>query len=316
MTRPYVRVRVLSEDRVIGLQPGDLIGRSRAAALRLNSPRISEAHAFVSLREGQLKLLALRGRVARSGEPPVTELTLLPGMTIKLARDLKLLVEAVSLPGSLLGLTINGAVTPLLASEYSLLTDPPTLLTGYRAEAAGHIWSGDERWFLKLPEQPLESLAAGQRLMLGDSSIEVVELPLSELAAARTMGPVYARPSEPGLRIDSHKERCRVEKPDGSILDITGVMATMLHVMARTHPGHLHWAEVTQQIWFNNNPLPAKREQSFRSSFHRTRQRLRARLKESGVREDLFGQAGYGQWRLNLSPDDQLILHDPEPTTD
>lgn len=48
---------------------GDLIGRLWSAALCLSDPRVSEAHAMVSLREGQLRLLALRGLFAIDGKP-------------------------------------------------------------------------------------------------------------------------------------------------------------------------------------------------------------------------------------------------------
>ena len=43
------------------LIPGDLIGRMHTAALHLDDGRVSEAHAMVSLRDGSLRLLSLRG---------------------------------------------------------------------------------------------------------------------------------------------------------------------------------------------------------------------------------------------------------------
>ncbi len=46
---------------------GDVIGRLPRAALALNEPTLSEAHAMVSLRGSLLKLLALRGRVTVRG---------------------------------------------------------------------------------------------------------------------------------------------------------------------------------------------------------------------------------------------------------
>ena len=51
------------------LRPGDIIGRMRGAALCLDDPRISEAHALVSLRGSTLRLLALRGRMSVDGKP-------------------------------------------------------------------------------------------------------------------------------------------------------------------------------------------------------------------------------------------------------
>jgi len=67
---------------------------------------------------------------------------------------------------------------------------------------------------------------------------------------------------------------------------------------------------VTSDVWFDGRPLPGDQDLASRSKFHRARQRLRAKLQESSVREDLFGPAGHGQWRLTLSPGDQLVLLD------
>lgn len=48
---------------------GDVVGRLWTAALQLDDGRVSEAHAMVSLREGQLQLLPLRGALAVGGTP-------------------------------------------------------------------------------------------------------------------------------------------------------------------------------------------------------------------------------------------------------
>ena len=66
------------------LVPGDLIGRIWTAALSIPDPLVSEAHAMVSLREGALKLLGLRGRLAVGGRA-VTEVTLSAGLKIGLS---------------------------------------------------------------------------------------------------------------------------------------------------------------------------------------------------------------------------------------
>ena len=45
-----------------------------SAALHLDDPRVSEAHAMVSIRGSELKLLALRGRFQIDGLPYATRL--------------------------------------------------------------------------------------------------------------------------------------------------------------------------------------------------------------------------------------------------
>lgn len=62
----FARFR-LPDDRLVDAAPGDILGRLPTAAVRLNDPRISEAHALVSLRGRTLRLLALRGRFAVAG---------------------------------------------------------------------------------------------------------------------------------------------------------------------------------------------------------------------------------------------------------
>lgn len=63
--------------RRVDRAPGDLIGRLPGAALQIADPRVSEAHAMVSLRAGELVLLALRLQCSetpsarsRAGEEP------------------------------------------------------------------------------------------------------------------------------------------------------------------------------------------------------------------------------------------------------
>ena len=79
------------------LGPGDIIGRMPTAALVLDDARVSEAHALITLRAGELRLLPLRGRCAVDGEL-VNEATLEPDMVIEPAPGLELLIEDVHLP--------------------------------------------------------------------------------------------------------------------------------------------------------------------------------------------------------------------------
>ncbi len=60
---PFVRIRT-PDGTVHDVPHGGIVGRLGIASLPLHDPRISEAHALVSLRGGVLRLLALRGRFA------------------------------------------------------------------------------------------------------------------------------------------------------------------------------------------------------------------------------------------------------------
>ena len=68
----------------VTLVPGDLVGRIWSAALRLDDPGVSEAHALVSLRGEELWLLGLRGRFLVEGQPR-TEVAMAPGMRVRLS---------------------------------------------------------------------------------------------------------------------------------------------------------------------------------------------------------------------------------------
>ena len=76
---------------------GDIIGRLWTAALSIDDARISEAHAMVSLRGDELKLLGLRGRFALS-DRPLSEVLLCAGQRIALARGYAIDVVDVVLP--------------------------------------------------------------------------------------------------------------------------------------------------------------------------------------------------------------------------
>ena len=61
--RAYVQLR-LTDGQRRDLGSGDIIGRMPTAALVLDDARVSEAHALITLRAGELRLLPLRGRCA------------------------------------------------------------------------------------------------------------------------------------------------------------------------------------------------------------------------------------------------------------
>ncbi len=119
------------------LGPGDIIGRLSTASLLVDDARVSEAHAMVSLRGGELKLLALRALFAIDGKP-LRELTLTEGQRIELARDLALEVEEVVLPTEVLVLDMPGLGRQPLPGACWLHTRPhPRLL----ARPAGPVFS-------------------------------------------------------------------------------------------------------------------------------------------------------------------------------
>lgn len=115
------------------LMHGDIIGRIWTAALQLNDARISEAHAMVSLREGNLQLISLRGSMAINGKV-TPQIVLAPGQEIELAPNLTLTVEDVWLPEEVYGIEGPNLIRQILPGVCSILLESngPRIVSGYR----------------------------------------------------------------------------------------------------------------------------------------------------------------------------------------
>lgn len=96
MSPPCVRFELPGGD-VVAAGPGGMVGRLEGAAVYLDHERVSEAHAYVSLRAGRLMLIRLRGAV-EVDEKPREEVALEPGQVIRLAVGIELRVVDVQLP--------------------------------------------------------------------------------------------------------------------------------------------------------------------------------------------------------------------------
>lgn len=77
------------------------------AELHITDARVSEAHAMISLRGRDVRLLALRGRFAMRGTT-LSDVVLQPGMRIALATGLELQIVAVRVPEAVLALRAEG----------------------------------------------------------------------------------------------------------------------------------------------------------------------------------------------------------------
>ena len=96
MQVPSARLIISSNGSCVTVHPGGLIGRLANAEMMIADPRISEAHALVSLRSRSLRLLALRGALAVDGLD-VDAVTLEEGLRVELADGLFITVESIEL---------------------------------------------------------------------------------------------------------------------------------------------------------------------------------------------------------------------------
>ena len=124
---PEVRLR-LPDDQIVAAGPGALIGRSHTADVRIDDGRVSEVHAYVSLRANQLVLLALRGRI-RCGQRDMPRLELAAGQRIELAPEVAIDVLDVVLPDRVLALEADGMSRQVLLGVTSVLTRPSATST-------------------------------------------------------------------------------------------------------------------------------------------------------------------------------------------
>lgn len=137
------------------LGPGDTVGRHPRANLSLQDSRVSELHAYVSQRGGQLVLMALRGALCVDGIA-VSEATLEEGLEIELVPSVVLLVEAV------VGLPSYSAPDPVPATEGRAAASPLRITTRYDSVCVAPL-RGDPLVVGGLPAKILyELIACGQ----------------------------------------------------------------------------------------------------------------------------------------------------------
>ena len=263
---------------------GDFVGRLETAALRLCDPRISEAHAMVSLRGAELKLLALRGSFAVGGRRR-SAVALKPRMRIELAENLWIGVEGISLPAEVLG--IEGRTIPrqALTGVCSLLAAPsPHLVAGARADAAAIFWPMDARWYRSRPGDPPVPIEAGQSLPVAGDTLRFVAFPLTEAGQA----PTAAGGLGGAVRVVAQYDTVHVHPAHGAPVVFSGLAARLISELVALR-GPAPWAVVAALVWRDGADANLLRRR-----LDTLLNRIRARLRDGGVRPDLVRSDGAG----------------------
>lgn len=278
---------------IVSLGPGDLIGRSWCAILHLDDPRISEAHAMVSLRGDRLRLLALRGRFEHAGRV-VTEIDLEPGVRLMLAPEVELTVLDVFLPPELAALEGDGLTPSFLPGSCALVTQPePRIVAPATPDAGAWLWPRGEGWRLRTAEGERD-LSPGDTFTLNGRRFTFRLRPLSSAPATREgLGVAHS------LRIVLRYETAHVHRAGQVPVVVDGIGARMigeLHAFGVPVP----WQTLTEQLW------PGARPELARKRFDGVLARLRASLREGGIRPDLVRSNGLGQFELFLEPGDEV----------
>jgi len=281
------------------LHPGDLIGRLATAALRVDDPRVSEAHALVSLRDGELMLLGLRGVLAVDRKRH-SKLVLVPGLVVRLAKGLHLTVLETHLPAEALALVLDDHPPQLLmGSAASLLTEPePGLSLRFEPEAAAQLWSDGAGWRLRADGAPAVALVPGEVLEIDGHRVEVVTVPLQRANQDAT---VLGGRMHPPLRLVARYDTAHLHRDGHDPVLLSGIGARILgELVALGAPAP--WTVVASQIW-RDEPV----EHRLRRRWDVNLGRLRARLEQHGIRPNLVHSDGTGNIELVLLPGDQVV---------
>lgn len=279
----------------VALGHGDIVGRLGRAALYLDDPRVSEAHAMVSLRGEVLKMLALRGRMKLAGRQ-ITELTLEAGQVIELAPSLTLRVEDVVLPDEVVGLRAPGLPPIALQGVLSFFATPtPRFEPGLFANADLVVWGEEGTWKAAEPGQAPVPLGLGQTLTIGGVTLLTEAIPLDAVGTPATVAP-----NQP-LRIIAHYDTAKVHHGDQVVL-LAGVPARLISELVAIG-GPASWEALAHELWGGEVPRDL-----LRTRFDMALSRLRKRLRGAHIREDLVVSSGTGQV--------ELVLHDADTIQD
>lgn len=286
----------LPDATTVELVPGDIIGRLWTAAAWIPDPRISEAHAMISLRGPSLKLMALRGRFS-VGNSPLTELELAAGQRIWLASDLSVSVAKVTVPEAVMALEGDGLPRQVLSGVASLeLSGRPRLRRGARRDAAAMLWSDGTLWRLRIGEEERE-VEGGESFVVGGQTFRLVSVTLSERdGATRQQGGVAAP-----LRIEARHDTAHISRDGAVVLRLVGAQARLMSELVLIG-GPAPWGIVAREVW---SDVPSTH--ALRRRWDICVSRIRRRLREARVRSDLIKADGKGNYELLLHPGDTLV---------
>lgn len=294
MMRAHVRLR-LPDGSNYTLGPGDVIGRTWSAALRLDDPHVSEAHALVSLRAESLLLLSLRRRFLVDGHPQ-EQVELRVGQRIAFSPETELLVLEVVLPEAMLGVEGDGLPTQALAGPCSVLLTPALrVVPGVSAGAAAVLWDDGEGWRVRAGDQPPRRVEAGETLSLGARTLRFVSVSLSRAGQAATRVGL----DEP-LHIVSFFDSVHIQRQGAAPVVLSGQQARVISELISTG-APLAWQELASQLWPEVDDRDAARRK-----WDVLMVRLRTRLRELGVRPDLIRPTGVGLVELVLQAGDRV----------
>ncbi len=291
--RAYVRLR-LPDGRSVELGHGDLVGRLWSAALNLADPRVSEAHAMVSLRGAELLLLPLRGRFVVDGQRR-DQVALAAGQRITLAEGLDLQVEEVALPKTVFAVEGDGLHRVVPSGVCSLVTRPqPELVPRLLPDASAWLWGDGESWSLTVAGVT-RPLRVGDTWTVDGRTFRAVGLALGSHGPGATR--LEGGLAEP-LRVVAQYDSVHVHRGGGASLALSGLAARLISEIV-AFDGPVGWEVLAGELWPDEDDVHL-----LRRKLDVTLSRRRARLREAGIRADLVRSDGLGKLELFLHDGD------------
>jgi len=276
---------------------GDLLGRLATAAVHLDDARISEAHAMVSLRGRELKLLALRGRFAVENKT-ITEVLLKPGLQIELAGGLVIEVDDVILPAEVLAIQGTGVPQQILGGVCSINGRPrPRIFARYVPSAVAHIWSTGIGWRIQLANEPPRPLIAGDSWVVGETAFEAVAVPLERAGQPETRikGGIRAP-----LRLVAMYDSVHIHREAQVAIALGGISARILSELVALG-GPTDWEVIAREVWRH-----CLDRHTLRKKWDVNLSRLRGKLRAAKIRPDLIRADGTGKLELILHEGDEV----------
>ncbi len=281
------------------LAHGDFIGRLPNAALRIDHPAISEAHALVSLRADRLCLLTLRGRLVLDGVR-VNDVRLEVGQSIELSRDVRLTVAEVVMPervlaieGTGIGCTALGSVNSLIIGEHGGVE----LATQFSSRAEAWLWSHVDTWLFRQRDEATPTLVtAGQQLIVGGREFNLVTLSLHSTSAS-----VTADSSTVGERlvIETRYNTVHIHRRNRRTVVVAGHGAVIISELAAMEVP-VPWSVIAGELWSEEDPVTLRRRWDV------CLWRLRTKLREAGLRDTLVRADHTGNVELLLFEGDTV----------
>ncbi len=302
------------------LGPEAVIGRMWSAKLRLNDPSISEAHAMISLRGTQLRLLSLRGRFSVDGTP-TADVSLSRGQSIELGPRLRLEVEQVSIPTYVHAIRSEGMPLRALPPVASI-SARGDLEPGFTRDAAATLWIDnedvdaqvaedhdetrctaadeakaeaiDDVW-IRRPHCDDERMKLGEAFDVGGQTFVLERMRVGEAAALATASSFDA-PLTLCLLYDSVQIISA-----GKTASIDGIPARILCELAAVRMP-VEWRTVAKEVWPREDD-----DALLRRNWDAGLARLRKALFERGLRGDLVRAAGRGRVSIFLNARDRIV---------